>query len=117
MTTGSTWFCDCGEPTCKNTYIDLERIVDEEAHITWLEFRTGDDDGARSIFSMPVVFLADMLDQPEEQQQICYGDPNNRLELDCCGGEFSLETVDGYTSLLIDEEFITMLKEEVYGTV
>lgn len=110
----STWFCSCGEPTCKNTYIELERIVDELAHMTWLQFRTGDDDGARSIFDVPVIHLAMMFDLPEQERYIESATDLGWLVLDCYSGDFDLETPDGYTSLLIDEEFIIMLREEVF---
>lgn len=110
---GSTWFCGCGQPTCKNTFIDMGRVAEE--HITYVEFQTGDDDGTRSVFSVPVVLLAEMLDQPEEQRQLDFGGKYGWIYIDCDNGDFDLETPDGYTSLLVDEEFIKMLKQEVFN--
>ncbi len=109
-----TWFCNCGKPTCRNTYIDLERVAEER--MSYIRFRTGDDDGERSVFDVPVVLLAMMFDAPEAEQQVEYGNDYGFLALDCYGGDFDMETPDGYTSLLIDDEFIVMLKGETHGT-
>ena len=110
--TGSTWFCHCGEPDC-SVQIDIERVV--EGHCTYIAFESSDDEsGRRGCMFVPVVFLAEMFDLPEQDQYIEWQDDLGYFGLDCYGGEMEINTELGYTSLPIDEEFIKMLRKEVF---